>query len=115
MNFKTIVNNIEYGGINLNDLLQPVKEKLSITWNEQDDFILGLIATAIDDINTRSGFEFDYTSHGLHRVLMFEHVFYNRENQLNEFYRAYSPELMELSLRVAQEALALDGGGNAGP
>jgi hypothetical protein len=88
------------------ELLQEAKDKLRITWKEQDAQVKRLIKAAIAEINVRTGKEHDYENEGIPKTLMLEHVFYNWNNVLAEFYRAYAPELSGLALSVATEEIA---------
>ena len=81
-------------------LLKQAKEKLRITWEEENEKVQRLVHAAIVDIN-KLGKVFNYEPESPAKTLMLEHVFYNYNNALHEFYRAYAPELMALALDIA--------------
>lgn len=87
-------------------LLLEAKDKLRITWDEQDSQVMRLIQAAQAEIDAKTGKAHDYEAVGIPKTLMLEHVFYNYNNVLHEFHRAYAAELMELSLSVATEGIA---------
>jgi hypothetical protein len=89
--------------INPQDLLQETKDKLRITWSEEDKQIARMIETAISELNTQYGARFDFTKPGLAQTLMLEHVFYNRNQAMHEYRTAYGKELTELALQTAKE------------
>lgn len=82
------------------ELLQEVKDKLSVTWDEQDKHIWRLTIAAIVYINS-FGKVHDFGRVGTPKDLMLEHVFYNFNNALHEFYTAYSGQLANFSIDVA--------------
>ena len=89
-------------------LLEEVKEKLRITWPEEDVHVWRLVEAAIADLSQRTGRELDFSRPGPAKTLMLEHVFYNYNNALHEFLSAYSGELMALALKAAMEEFSRD-------
>jgi hypothetical protein len=90
------------------ELLQEAKDKLRITWNEEDSKVTRLVEAAISEIDKRTGKKNDYVQAGFPKTMMLEHVFYNWNNALSEFYRVYSSELTGWSITVAAEEIAND-------
>ncbi len=84
-----------------NILLTEVKNKLRITWDDEDDQVKELVLSAMADINNAFKKTFDYTKAGLPKTLLKEHAFYNRNNVLHEFRKDYAAELTQLMIDAA--------------
>jgi hypothetical protein len=82
-------------------LLQEAKDKLRITWDEEDAHIWRLVEAAMAELDGMFRKRFDYMRPGIVKTLMLEHVFYNRNNALHEFQNAYMKELTALGLAAA--------------
>jgi len=84
-------------------LLQEAKDKLRITWDEEDEHVWRLVEAAQVEIDGRFGTKCDYLEPGMPKTLMLEHIFYNRNNVLHEFRNAYFNELMDVAISVIVE------------
>jgi hypothetical protein len=82
-------------------LLQEAKDKLRVTWIEEDAHIWRLVEGARVELDGLCRTPLNYDVPGLAKTLMLEHVFYNRNNALHEYRNAYEKELTELVLGIA--------------
>lgn len=93
------------------ELLEDVKNYLSITWEETstNQRVKGLIASAAQYLDEKSGGVLDYSVDGLARTLLMEYVRYGRDEALEVFENNYSALLLglrhkRLVMEYAQDA-----------
>lgn len=85
------------------EILDEVKRKLGITWDEDDGYLLAVIEKAKDYIDGKCGAKFDYSIVGQHRTLMIERCFYDYNNALQDFENNYQSELLALIVDTASK------------
>ncbi|MDD3185943.1 MAG: hypothetical protein ACOX1S_05350 [Anaerostipes sp.] len=89
---------------NVNSLIELVKKKLNITWEDEDtnqqiNFIIEDSIHAIDHKLGIKNSECDYSKPGQERLLFENYCMYEWNNCLNEFDANYSNEIFQLRAR----------------
>ena len=80
------------------NLLQEVKDKLNITWDEEETNrkLEGIINDAIATLNWKLGDRIDYSIEGQEHNLFLNYCMYAYNNCTNEFDDNYFNEIMQL-------------------
>ncbi|RDU22205.1 hypothetical protein [Anaerosacchariphilus polymeriproducens] len=95
--------------VKMKQLVELVKAKLKITWNEDEtnSRIRDIVEAAIPTLNHKLGVAaFDYTKCSQERNLFFNYCMYEWWDRIDEFDRNYSGEMMQIRIKneVAQYA-----------
>ena len=88
-------------------LLQDIKNKLRVTWDDEDDMIRKIGFRAIEYLNGKCNEELDYTVEGNPKALMLERCFYDFNNALSDFETNYKSELLALIADTAVKKFVL--------
>ena len=83
------------------ELLDELKRKLAVTWDDDDAYLHMLLIKAMNYIDSKCGFSFDYAQAGQHKTLMLERCFYDYNNALRDFENNYRSELLALIVETA--------------
>ena len=83
---------------NIADLLQKVKEKLKVTWQDEstDRRIAEMIEDAQVTLNHKLGAEIDYSAPGMERNLFLNYCLYAWNDCVNEFDNNYRNEIYQI-------------------
>lgn len=83
---------------NIADLLQKVKEKLKVTWQDEstDKRITEMIEDAKVTLNHKLGAEIDYSAPGMERNLFLNYCLYAWNDCVNEFDNNYRNEIYQI-------------------
>lgn len=82
-------------------MLDELKNKLRITWNEDDDYLLTLIDDSKSYLSHMTNATFDFENEKWVKNLMFERCRYVYRNSADEFEHNYAKELKRLILLVS--------------
>lgn len=77
-------------------LLNSLKNKLKITFNDSDEDLKIIIQNAIPTVNHKIGAEIDYTEFGQEQELFLNYCMYVYYNRQNEFDKLYINEIMQI-------------------
>lgn len=82
--------------MNSASLAKELKNKLMITWNDQDveTRILSIIEDAKIALDFKLGIDYDYSISGMEHSLFLNYCMYSYNNCLNEFDKNYLSELL---------------------
>lgn len=95
----------------LNLLLDDVRNRLDITWEDQDTDrkVMGWIEDGVAYLNDKLGEPGDYTVPGFPRTLLFEYARYARDAALDVFENNYRSLLLAMQNDRKVGAYALEG------
>ncbi|MBR2582378.1 MAG: hypothetical protein IKO83_01575 [Oscillospiraceae bacterium] len=93
-----------------NALLEDVRNRLDITWEDQDTDrkVLGWIEDGVAYLNDKLGEPGDYTVPGFPRTLLFEYVRYARDAALDVFENNYRSLILAMQNDRKVGAYALE-------
>ena len=86
--------------MDLNILLQDVKDYLQISWSDEktDKNILGYIKRGMNKLTEIAGCELDFTEENEARSLLFDYCRYANSQALEVWERNFQSELLDLNL-----------------
>ena len=95
----------------LNQLLDDVRNRLDITWEDQDTDrkVMGWIEDGVAYLNDKLGEPGDYTVPGFPRTLLFEYARYARDAALDVFENNYRSLLLAMQNDRKVGVYALEG------
>lgn len=82
-------------------MLQAVKDYLKITWTDEDNNLLGMIARGEDYLNNLAGTELDFEVEGQPKSLLLDYCRYAYNNALEYFEENFHKEILRLQLQEA--------------
>ena len=82
-------------------MLQEVKEYLKITWDDEDNYIQGIINRGKDYLNNLTGTELDFEGEGQPKSLLFDYCRYAYNSALEYFEENFSRPIKRLILQEA--------------
>lgn len=88
-------------------MLEEVKSRLRITWDDEDDLLEGIIEQGEYYLDDLTGVELDYEKNGQARSLLFEYCRYAYNNALEYFEENFSSEILRLQLQVGVDELVV--------
>ena len=91
-------------------LLELVKEELRITWDDEDQKLVGMIERNKASLDKLVGIELDYETPGPAQTLLLNRCRYDYNNALEYFEQNFAREILRLQLQVAAEEVSADGG-----
>lgn len=86
------------------NLLQQLKNRLRITWNEDDDHLLDLLESGKAYFDDIVGAPLLYDTDFVAKDLLLERTRYVYNNASDEFLVNYADDILRLQMRVAIEA-----------
>ena len=90
-------------------LLERLKERLKITWDDEDILLINTLERAEKSLNALMGVELDYNTPGPAQELLLERCRYDYNNALEYFEQNFAREILRLQLQVAAEEVSTDG------
>jgi len=90
-------------------LLEQLKERLKITWDDEDTLLINMLERAEKSLNALMGVELDYSTPGPAQELLLERCRYDYNNALEYFEQNFARETLRLQLQVAAEEVSADG------
>ena len=90
-------------------LLELVKEELRITWDDEDQKLVGMIERNKASLDKLVGIELDYETPGLAQTLLLNRCRYDYNHALEYFERNFAQEILFLQLHVATEEMNTNG------
>ena len=90
-------------------LLERLKERLKITWDDEDILLINMLERAEKSLNALMGVELDYNTPGPAQELLLERCRYDYNNALEYFEQNFAREILRLQLQVAAEEVSTDG------
>ena len=91
-------------------LLEQLKERLKITWDDEDILLINMLERAEKSLNALMGVELNYNTPGPAQELLLERCRYDYNNALEYFEQNFAREILRLQLQVAAEEVSADGG-----
>lgn len=79
-------------------LLKEVKEYLKITWDDEDNYLQGIIDRGKANLQELTGTELNYKTEGQPKALLFDYCRYAYNNALEYFEDNFSKEILRLQL-----------------
>ena len=90
-------------------LLEQLKERLKITWDDEDILLINILELAEKSLNALMGVELNYNTPGPAQELLLERCRYDYNNALEYFEQNFAREILRLQLQVAAEEVGADG------
>ena len=90
-------------------LLEQLKERLKITWDDEDTLLINMLERAEKSLNALMGVELNYNIPGPAQELLLERCRYDYDNALEYFEQNFAREILRLQLQVAAEGMNADG------
>jgi len=90
-------------------LLEQLKERLKITWDDEDILLINMLERAEKSLNALMGVELNYNTPGPAQELLLERCRYDYNNALEYFEQNFAREILRLQLQVAAEEVSTDG------
>lgn len=90
-------------------LLERLKERLKITWDDEDILLINILERAEKSLNALMGVELNYNIPGPAQELLLERCRYDYNNALEYFEQNFAREILRLQLQVAAEEVSTDG------
>ena len=90
-------------------LLEQLKERLKITWDDEDILLINMLERAEKSLNALMGVELNYNTPGPAEELLLERCRYDYNNALEYFEQNFAREILRLQLQVAAEEVSTDG------
>ena len=90
-------------------LLERLKERLKITWDDEDILLINMLERAEKSLNALMGVELNYNTPGPAQELLLERCRYDYNNALEYFEQNFAREIFRLQLQVAAEEVSADG------
>ena len=90
-------------------LLERLKERLKITWDDEDILLINMLERAEKSLNALMGVELNYNTPGPAQELLLERCRYDYNNALEYFEQNFAREILRLQLQVAAEEVSTDG------
>ena len=90
-------------------LLEQLKERLKITWDDEDTLLINMLERAEKSLNALMGVELNYNTPGPAQELLLERCRYDYNNALEYFEQNFAREIFRLQLQVAAEEVSADG------
>lgn len=91
-------------------MLQEVKEYLKITWDDEDNYIQGIINRGKDYLNNLAGTELDFEGEGQPKSLLLDYCRYAYNSALEYFEENFSRPIRRLILQEAVKENAREEG-----
>lgn len=82
-------------------MLDELKNRLRITWDEEDDYLNKIIEQSKSYLSDLTGATFDFEKDLWEKDLLLERCRYIYNNAVDEFERNFSHELKRLIMKVA--------------
>ena len=89
-------------------MLDEVKDKLNVTWDDEDSKIQKIIDNGKKRIEELTGTELDFTTAGLQKDLLLNYCRYDYNNANEFFEENFQKEINRLQLMEASELFASD-------
>ena len=89
-------------------MLEKVKDRLKITWDDEDGTIQDIIEDGKYNLNDLTGVELDFEQNNLARSLLFEYCRYAYNNAADLFEENFQKEIMRLQLNCGVEQMKED-------
>ena len=90
-------------------MLERLKERLKITWDDEDILLINILERAEKSLNALMGVELNYNIPGPAQELLLERCRYDYNNALEYFEQNFAREILRLQLQVAAEEVSADG------
>ena len=90
-------------------MLERLKERLKITWDDEDILLINILERAEKSLNALMGVELNYNIPGPAQELLLERCRYDYNNALEYFEQNFAREIFRLQLQVAAEEVSTDG------
>ncbi len=90
-------------------MLERLKERLKITWDDEDILLINILERAEKSLNALMGVELNYNIPGPAQELLLERCRYDYNNALEYFEQNFAREILRLQLQVAAEEVSTDG------
>ena len=88
-------------------MLEQIKDRLGVTWNDEDAKIQGVIDRAKANLNSLAGVELDFSTPGLAQTLLLEYCRYDYNNASEYFEENFHREIMRLQLQTGISELGV--------
>lgn len=79
-------------------LLEETKEYLKITWNDEDDYLQGIIDRGKSNLQELTGTKLDFDKEGQPKSLLLDYCRYAYNSALEYFEDNFSKEILRLQL-----------------
>lgn len=89
-------------------MLEAVKERLKITWDDEDAYLQGIIERGKAKLNNLTGTTLDYETEDDARALLLDLCRYDYNNALEYFEENFASEILRLQLQVGVRELGTD-------
>jgi len=89
-------------------MLQELKRKLKITWDDEDVDIQDMIDLGKSNLNELVGVELDYEANSQARSLLFNYCRYDYNNAVEYFEENFQKEILRLQLITGVDLLPED-------
>lgn len=91
-------------------MLQEVKEYLKITWDDEDNYLQGIIDRGKDYLQQLTGTELDFEAEGQPKALLLDYCRYAYNNALEYYESNFHKEIVRLQLQEAVKKNAREEG-----
>ena len=88
-------------------MLEQVKDRLGVTWSDEDTKIQNIIDRAKANLNSLAGVELDFSTPGLAQTLLLEYCRYEYNNAAEYFEENFHGEIMRLQLQTGISELGV--------
>lgn len=88
-------------------IIDQVKDRLDITWDDENEKIQGIIDRAKANLNSLAGVELDFSTPGLAQTLLLEYCRYIYNNAAEYFEENFHGEIMRLQLQTGISELGV--------
>lgn len=82
-------------------MLQEVKSYLKITWNDEDNYLQGIIIRGIEYLQDLTGTALDFGVDGQPKSLLLDYCRYSYNNAIEYFEENFQSEILRLQLKEA--------------
>ncbi len=82
-------------------MLQEIKDYLKITWNDEDDYIAGIIDRGKKHLNGLTGVELNFDENNQAKTLLLDYCRYAYNSALEYFEDNFQKEILRLQLMEA--------------
>ncbi|WLR44476.1 phage head-tail connector protein (plasmid) [Bacillus carboniphilus] len=79
-------------------MLDELKSRLRITWNEEDEYLQKIIDRGKAYLNSKAGIELDFDTHEIAQQLLLDYCRYDFNNSIELFPVNFKNQLLELSI-----------------
>lgn len=88
-------------------IIDQVKDRLDITWDDENEKIQGIIERAKANLNSLAGVELDFSTPGLAQTLLLEYCRYEYNNAGEYFEENFQSEIIRLQYQTAMDEFAV--------